>query len=116
MTLWTHAWRTLLCGALIGTLNVIGGCTWVKLSDAGALVQPTEVGAIATCQRVGIVTTQTQSKVVVSRGDTKVREELLVLARNEAAALGADTIVAIGRPGDGRQDFEAYLCGPDSSD
>ncbi|TDJ35520.1 MAG: DUF4156 domain-containing protein, partial [Gammaproteobacteria bacterium] len=62
------------------------------------------------CQKVGIISTHTKDQIVVNRSDSKVREELLVLARNEAARLSGDTIVAMGPPRDGAQDFTAYRC------
>ena len=101
---------------LLGGLVVVSGCTWVKLSDAGALVAQADTGAVSECTRVGIVTTQTKSTVVVERGQGKVQEELLVLARNEAATLGADTVVASGPPVAGSQDFEAYRCDQQTSE
>ena len=62
------------------------------------------------CQKVGIISAHTKDQIVVNRSDSKVREELLVLARNEAARLSGDTIVAMGPPRDGAQDFTAYRC------
>ena len=62
------------------------------------------------CRKVGIVSAHTKDQVVINRSDSKVREELLVLARNEAAKLGGDSIVAMGPPRAGEQDFTAYKC------
>lgn len=107
---WNRAWKALL----LGGLAVLGGCTWVKLSDAGALVQQVDDGGVAGCKRVGIITAQTRNKVVVGRKGAKVREELLVLARNEAATLGGDTIIPIGPAAEGRQEFTAYRCKPET--
>ena len=67
---------------------------------------------VANCQEVGIVTTQTQSRVVINRSPSKVTEELTILARNRAADLGADAIVPIGVPSNGEQSFRAYRCSP----
>jgi hypothetical protein len=40
-----------------------------------------------------------------------VRDELETLARNQAADIPADTIVATGEPADGSQNFHAWVCG-----
>ena len=112
MTSKIHICRALLLGALV----TLTGCTWVKLSDAGAAVTLAETESVAACQHVGMVTTQTRHKVVMERGDASVHEELLVLARNQAAALGANVIVAMGPPSKGNQDFAAYSCAPDGAD
>ena len=91
-------------------LAVLSGCTWIKLTEGGTTVTPATEADITNCRKVGMISTHTKDKVVVHRSDGKVREELLVLARNEAAGLGADTIVAEGPPNDGEQDFAAYRC------
>jgi hypothetical protein len=47
----------------------------------------------------------------VDRNDIKVRDELEVLARNEAAKMNADTIKPLAEPSDGSQPWGAYQCG-----
>jgi len=47
----------------------------------------------------------------MNRNDLKVRDELEVMARNEAADSGADTIKPLGEPRDGEQSFAAFHCG-----
>ena len=44
------------------------------------------------------------------RNELKVRDELEVLARNEAPDLHADTLQAIDEPLNGEQRFTAYAC------
>jgi hypothetical protein len=94
---------------LIGTL-LLAGCTFVQLSDAGAGVAQLGSGDVANCESKGVVSTQTRAKVVISRSEEAVREELTVMARNEAAKLGANAIVPIAQPEDGAQSFRAFLC------
>ena len=89
---------------------LLGGCTWVKLTEGGTTVSHATKADVVNCQKVGIISTHTKDQIVVNRSDSKVREELLVLARNEAARLSGDTIVAMGPPRDGAQDFTAYRC------
>ncbi len=96
--------------ALLPLFTLLGACSFVQLSDAGHGVAQMEPADIANCSEVGEVSSQTRSKVVVNRGNAKVREELLVLARNEAAGLGANAIVPIGEPENGQQRFRAYRC------
>ncbi len=91
-------------------LIAISGCTWVKLTDIGADVVIVDADKIESCKPLGEVTSSTQDRIVVGRSSGKVQEELYVLARNEAAAQGADTIVAIAAPENGRQSFSIYRC------
>ena len=76
----------------------IAGCTWVPLTPTGESVQVTRSSAnIAGCERVGSVTAQTRSRVgIFARGEKKILEELKTLARNDAAEMGADHVVAEG--------------------
>ena len=89
---------------------LISACTWVQLSDAGAGVTQLAPADAANCEEKGEVSSQTKAKVVVNRSADAVQEELTVLARNEAARLGANAIVPIGEPENGTQRFRAYLC------
>ena len=64
------------------------------------------------CQELGKVTVSVMERVgPVDRNDIKVRDELEVMARNEAAKMHADTIKPLGEPADGEQPWGAYQCG-----
>ena len=91
-------------------LITMTGCTWVKLTDNGADVVIVDADETAACEPLGEVTSSTQDRIVVGRSSGKVQEELYVLARNEAAAQGADSIVATAAPENGRQSFSIYRC------
>jgi len=47
---------------------------------------------------------------LIQRSAAKVADELDVLARNEAADMGADTIVREGAVNNGERTFSAYRC------
>ena len=69
-------------------------------------------GDVEGCRDVGKVTVSVMDHVgPMDRNGLKVRDELEVLARNEAATLGADTIKPLGDPRDGEQPWAAYHCG-----
>ena len=95
---------------MAGCTFLISACSFVQLSDAGANVAQMDTTDVLNCTAVGVVSTSTQDKVLIERGGAKVREELLVLARNQAAELGANAIVPIDQPKDGKQSFRAYQC------
>ena len=89
---------------------LFSGCTFVELSDQGALVkQGTEEG-IVNCELVAEVSSQTKDKILIDRSDTSVRGELAILARNKAAEMGANVIVPSTTRDGGVQGFKAYLC------
>lgn len=92
-------------------VTLLTACTFVSLSEGGANVVQAEATDVIDCVYKGEITTSTKEKVVVRRGAGKVQEELTVLARNDAAKLGANAIVPQGIPVDGSQKYRAYDCG-----
>ena len=89
---------------------VFSGCAFVQVSEAGAGVTQASATDVANCTEVGVVESTTQARVLLERGSAKVKQELIDLARNQAAGMGANAIVPIGEPVDGKQSFRAYKC------
>jgi len=91
----------------------LSGCDWgIKLDDSARNVRTAWNGDVASCREQGKVTVSVTSRIgPVDRNDLKVRDELEVMARNEAAKMGADTVKPLGEPNNGSQDWGAYTCG-----
>ena len=67
---------------------------------------------VETCKKMGTTTASVKHKVgIFTRSDEKVTEELTTLAKNRAAEMGGDSIVAQGEPVDGSMSFDIYKCG-----
>jgi CRISPR/Cas system type I-B associated protein Csh2 (Cas7 group RAMP superfamily) len=99
-----------LIAILICTL-IISACTWVNENADGRSVNVSTSQRVNNCQKAGDINVSVASKIgFVNRSSTKIQEELLVLARNEAIKLRADTIVATGEPVKGTQKYLAYKC------
>ena len=96
--------------ALTTGLFALSSCTYVKVSDAGAAVTQASQTDVASCEQLGEVVTHTRHKVLLDRPSGKVKQELIDLARNQAASMGANAIVAQGEPVNGAQTFTAYKC------
>jgi hypothetical protein len=89
----------------------VSACTWVPLTDEGSHVQVRTSDQVQGCERKSRVTTVVKYKIgAISRSEEKVREELRTLARNEAARLDGNAVVAETEPTDGRQVFVVYRC------
>jgi hypothetical protein len=88
-------------------------CSWgIRLDSGGEKVRTAWNGDVGACRDMGKVTVSVLDHVgPVGRRDLKVRDELEIMARNEAAGLGADTIKPAGEPHDGEQTWTAYHCG-----
>ena len=89
---------------------LFSGCTFVELSDQGALVKQGTEEDVVNCELVAEVSSQTKDKILIDRSDTSVRGELTILARNKAAEMGANVIVPSATRDGGVQGFKAYLC------
>jgi hypothetical protein len=86
-------------------------CTWVeptKESSGVTLVRSFNVNA---CKKLGSTNaTVTQKIGPVTRGEDVVMEELITLAKNRAAKMGGDSIVAQEPVVDGSMSFDIYKC------
>lgn len=95
-------------------------CSWgIKLDSRGKNVRTAWNEDVSGCREVGKVTVSVLDRVgPVDRQDIAVRDELEVMARNEAGQMDADTIRPLGEPREGEQTFASYVCGsgklPDS--
>ncbi|MGA0587956.1 DUF4156 domain-containing protein [Dyella sp. KRB-257] len=98
---------------LLVPVVLLGACSWgIKLDDAGKAVRTAWNGDVSQCQELGKVTVSVMDRVgPVDRNQIKVRDELEVMARNEAAKMNADTIKPLAEPTDGSQPWGAYRCG-----
>ena len=92
------------------TLMVIG-CNWVKETQDGSVVALVKPIHVAQCQKVGYTKSTVKSKVgIIERGERKVANELVTLAKNDAARRGGNSIVATSGIVDGTQTFDIYQC------
>jgi hypothetical protein len=99
--------------AWIASLALLaGGCTWVKLTPEGESVRVGTMAQVARCEKLGATHAKTSTKVgIFSRGPKKIDEEIEYLARNEAAEMGANTIVPQGpTSSEGRRSYDVFRC------
>ena len=93
----------------VGLLAACQG--WVDLTDAGRDVSIVTPATAENCERLGRVTATSREQVAGLRRDSdRLQRELKTLARNEAASLGANAILATTEVTDGRQTFDALRC------
>ena len=77
----------------------------------GREVRVVPAEAVAACEKLGTASARTTDRVgPIARSERKVHEELDTIGRNEAAALGGNTLVPLGPILDGRRSFEVYRC------
>jgi hypothetical protein len=94
-------------------IAVLSGCSWgIKLDPGGKQVHTAWNDNVSSCKQLGKITVSVMDRVgPVDRNDIKVRDELEVMARNQAATMGADTVKPLAEPSNGAQAWGAYQCG-----
>lgn len=101
--------------ALFATALVLplAACSWgIKLDSAGSRVRVAWNDDVSACRSLGTVTVSVLDKVgPINRRNTKVNDELDIMARNEGASMGADTVKPLGDVVNGEQRWGAYSCG-----
>lgn len=102
------AFRTLIPVSLAFAL--LAGCTWVKVSPEAEKVTVLPADRVSHCQRVGVVSSNVKATVAgIGRNANKVRDELDNLARQQAVAIGANTLVRTAIV-NGQGTYTAYHC------
>lgn len=91
---------------------LLSSCEWVKPTSGGENVALVKSGGLtAHCEKVGTTGSKVKDGLgIVKRKEHKVTQELVTLAKNEAAKLGGNTIVATGPIIEGEQEFTVYKC------
>lgn len=91
----------------------LAACSWgIKLDPAGSRVRVAWNEDVGACRDLGTITVAVLDKLgPVNRRNTRVNDELDVMARNEGASLGADTVKPLGSVANGEQRWGAYQCG-----
>ncbi len=88
-----------------------GASNWVQLTVPARQVSLALPAEVANCRRAGTSTVNALDKVAfLQRGSQKLQEELVTLARNEAADMGGNRVVAESVINEGRQTFGVFSC------
>jgi len=99
--------RSLVLSLALG----LSGCAWVSLDPGAESVSVRDADSLDGCQRLGKTHTNTVDSLgFIPRRQSKVEEELVRLARNEAVRMGGNVVSPLSRPVDGEQDFTIHRC------
>lgn len=93
------------------SLLLLSACTWINENTEGRVISVLTANNVTSCQKAGDIEVSVASTIgFIHRSKTKVQKELLVLAKNEAVKLKANTIVSMNKPIKGAQQYSAYRC------
>jgi|SRR5690606_16580834 len=105
-----HTARCLPVALLTAAMALGSACTWVKVSPEAQQVVVLPASRVSACNRIGVISTTVKAVVMgIPRDATKVRNELDDLARQQAVALGANTVVRQSVV-NGKGSYVAYSC------
>ncbi|MBT8120110.1 MAG: DUF4156 domain-containing protein [Gammaproteobacteria bacterium] len=97
--------------ALSAAIAWLPGCTWVEPTKESSGVTLVKSYNVNNCKKLGSTNaTVTQKVGPLTRDDDVVMEELITLAKNRAAKMGGDSIVAKEPAVDGSMSFDIYKC------
>ncbi|MEC8859431.1 MAG: DUF4156 domain-containing protein [Pseudomonadota bacterium] len=84
---------------------------WVQLSAAGQSVSVVPASEVRNCNRLGTANVNAADNIAfVQRGANTLQEELTILARNEAGAMGGNRVTPESTIEEGRQTFGVFRC------
>ena len=91
-------------------LPALAGCAFVSMTPSGARVRVLASAPNGCESRGEVVVTMTHRVGPYLRDALRVRDELEILARNQAPALGANRINPMQTPANGRQRWAMWRC------
>lgn len=100
---------SLLAGVVLSLS--LSGCATSGLNEGGEKVRLLNPQEVTSCRKLGETNTQVTSNLAgIPRPIETIAKELSVVARNAAARMGGDTVVALTVITDGQQTFEVFKC------
>lgn len=95
----------------LSSVLFLSACSWVQPLPGAYKVALMELSDVKDCSRLGTTTTSALNKVgLYERENAAIKEDLVLLAKNEAVNMRGDTIVALSGVHNGRMEFAIYRC------
>lgn len=102
--------RRSVLGAVALMLAACGN-SWVQVTPEGDSVSVATAAEVTNCRRIGVANVNALDSIAfVNRGASRLQEELVNLARNEAGEAGGNRVVPESVINEGRQTFGIYQC------
>jgi len=97
--------------ALLMIIIGISACTWIEPTKESLEVILVKPGNISFCDKLGTTHVTVTHKIgILTRDEKAVTEDLITVAKNNAAKKGGDSIVARGENIEGKMSFDIYKC------
>lgn len=87
-------------------------CAWIEVSNESRKVTLVKSFHVKDCVKLGTTDASVTHKIgIIIRADEAVTDDLVKVAKNRAAEMGGDSIVAKGPAVEGKMSFNVYRCG-----
>ena len=97
--------------AIFLVITFLPACTWVELTNQGNEVTLVKSFNVKNCVKLASTQSSVKHQVgIFTRNEETVTEELISIARNRAAEMGGDSIVAVKPLVEGSMGFDIYKC------
>lgn len=95
----------------IASLVILSGCTINSATEASKTVLLVKDYNVKECKKLGSSTAKVKDVIAgVNLPESQLQKELIVIAKNDAAAIGGDSIVELSPMKGGFQVFGIYKC------
>ncbi len=97
---------------IFATAFILSACNWNKQTRSSEKVELVKKVYVGSCKYKGTVEAKVKEKIggIKVLSDKKMRQELVIIAKNNAAEMGGDSITSASRIKNGRKTFKVYLC------
>jgi len=98
--------------AIAISLPLISACQWVKPEPGSDNVALLNLDQVTECKKLGHTFSFVKDSIAgLKRNEDTVREELLILAKNQAHKMKGNAIVSKEPLEEGKMGFDIYQCG-----
>jgi len=93
------------------TIICLPACTWIETTEKGSGVTLVKPFNVNNCSKLGTTNVTVTHKIgILIREDEAVMEDLIIAAKNRAAEINGDSIVAKEPAVEGKMSFDIYKC------
>lgn len=87
------------------------GCSFIPADPGSENVRLETPERVATCEQKGSTNSIVVAEIIgIDRSDAAIESDLFRISANMAVKQGGNVLVPVGKPENGRQEFDIYLC------
>ncbi|MEN9947087.1 MAG: hypothetical protein RLZZ293_1473 [Pseudomonadota bacterium] len=97
--------------SIVLLIGILSACSFVSLNpEAKDVVVSSTINDSTTCKKINDITVSVWKKADTFQSQEKTEDQLDILARNQAANLKGNTVVATSTVNQGQRSYAVYNC------